>query len=384
MRRLAVLLALPLAWVTAATFAIAQGTAISPAGGDHKVLIRDVASVEGIRNNSLIGYGLVVGLKGTGDKQQTYFTIQTLASILQRMGVEIPPSVVQSTVQVKNVAAVFVTANLPPFARPGMPLDVAVSSAGDARSLEGGLLLLTPLYAADGQVYAAAQGPLVVGGYAVGSAANSKQVNHPTVGRIPNGALIERDSSLDLTKLGHLSLLLNEASFTTVEEVAAAIDKELGSAEAATVIDSRRVEVQKPAPGKGDLPALLARIENLEIRVRRKAKVVVNERTGTVVMGRDVRLGAVSILHGSFSIEVITAYAASQPNPLSGGQTEVLPETKVKATEAPARNVELNEGASVEELVTRLQAIGATARDVVSILQAIKAAGALEAELEVI
>jgi flagellar P-ring protein FlgI len=349
---------------------------------NHKVLIRDVASVEGIRYNSLIGYGLVVGLKGTGDKQQTYFTIQTLASILQRMGVEIPPSVVQSTVQVKNVAAVFITANLPPFSRPGMPLDVMVSSAGDARSLEGGLLLLTPLYAADGLVYAAAQGPLVVGGYSVGSAANSKQVNHPTVARIPNGALVERDSSLDLTKLPRLSLLLNEANFTTAEEVASVINTELANSSAA-VIDSRRVEIQTPASKIGDLPALLARIENLEICVRRKAKVVVNERTGTVVMGKDVHLGAVSILHGTFSIEVST-YGASQPNALAGGQTEVLPETKVKATETPARNVELNEGASVEELVTRLQAIGATARDVVSILQAIKAAGALEADLEVI
>jgi len=350
---------------------------------DHKALIRDVASVEGIRNNSLIGYGLVVGLKGTGDKQQTYFTIQTLASILQRMGVEIPPSVVQSTVQVKNVAAVFVTANLPPFARPGMPVDVLVSSAGDARSLEGGLLLLTPLYAADGLVYAAAQGPLVVGGYSVGSAANSKQVNHPTVGRIPDGGLIERDSSLDLTKLRHLSLLLNDANFSTAEEVATVINNEL-AIPAASVIDSRRVEIQTPALKSGDLPALLARIENLEVRVRRKAKVVVNERTGTVVMGKDVHLGAVSILHGTFSIEVTTTYAASQPNPLGGGQTEVLPETRIKASDTPARNVELNEGASVEELVTRLQAIGATARDVVSILQAIKAAGALEADLEVI
>ena len=350
---------------------------------DHKVLLRDVASVEGIRDNSLVGYGLVVGLKGTGDKQQTYFTIQTLASILQRMGVEIRPSVVQTTVQVKNVAAVFVTASLPPFARPGMPLDVIVSSAGDARSLEGGLLLLTPLYAADGQVYAAAQGPLVVGGYAVGSAANSKQVNHPTVGRIPNGALIERDSSLDLTKLHHLSLLLNEASFTTVEEVATVINREL-AAPVALVVDSRRVEIGIPVPGNADVPALLARIENFEIRVRRKAKVVVNERTGTVVMGQDVRLGAVSILHGSFSIEVTTTYTASQPSPLSGGQTELLPETKLRAVDSPARNIALSEGASVEELVTRLQAIGATARDVVSILQAIKAAGALEAELEVI
>ena len=378
MRRINLRRAIVLCGLTASTLiaADAQNT-------DHKVLIRDVASVEGIRNNSLIGYGLVVGLKGTGDKQQTYFTMQTLASILQRMGVEIPPSVVQTTVQVKNVAAVFVTANLPPFARPGMPLDVMVSSAGDSRSLEGGLLLLTPLYAADGQVYAAAQGPLVVGGYAVGSSANSKQVNHPTVGRIPNGGLIERDSSLDLSKLRHFSLLLSDASFTTVEEVASVINHELASP-SATVIDSRRVEIQTPATGSGDLPALLARIENLEIRVRRKAKVVVNERTGTVVLGQEVRLGAVSILHGSFSIEVTTTYSASQPNALAGGQTEVLPETRLKATESPARNVALNEGASVEELVTRLQAIGATARDVVSILQAIKAAGALEAELEII
>jgi flagellar P-ring protein precursor FlgI len=350
---------------------------------DHKVLIRDVASVEGIRQNSLIGYGLVVGLKGTGDKQQTYFTIQTLASILQRMGVEIPPSVVQSTVQVKNVAAVFVTANLPPFSRPGMPLDVAVSSAGDARSLEGGLLLLTPLYAADGQVYASAQGALVVGGYAVGSAANSKQVNHPTVGRIPNGAIIERDSSLDLTKLHTFSILLNEASFTTAEEVATVINGELATP-AATVVDSRRLEIQMPVAGHPNLPALLARIENMEVRVRRKAKVVVNERTGTVVMGQDVRLGAVAILHGSFSVEVTTTFTASQPSPRAGGNTEILPETKLSTTEAPARNIALNEGASVEELVTRLQAIGATAHDVVSILQAIKAAGALEAELEVI
>jgi flagellar P-ring protein precursor FlgI len=245
------------------------------------------------------------------------------------------------------------------------------------------LLLLTPLYAADGQVYAAAQGPLVVGGYSVGSATNSKQVNHPTVGRIPSGGLIERDSSLDLSKLQHLSLLLNEASFSTVEEVAAVVNHEL-AAPAATVIDSRRVEIQIPVPGNPSLPALLARIENLQVRVRRKAKVVVNERTGTVVMGQDVRLGAVSILHGSFSIEVITTYVASQPNPLSRGETQVLPETSIKTAEAPARNVELHEGASVEELVTRLQAIGATARDVISILQAIKAAGALEAELEVI
>jgi len=374
-----VVLSALIAWPATAQVAAAESE-------NHKVLIRDVASVEGIRDNSLIGYGLVVGLKGTGDKQQTYFTIQTLASILARMGVEIPPSVLQSTVQVKNVAAVFVTARLPPFARPGMQLDVMVSSVGDARSLEGGTLLLTPLYAADGQVYAAAQGPLAVGGYSVGSAANSKQVNHPTVGRIPSGGLVERDSSLDLTKMGNVSLLLNDANFTTAEAVAAAINHELSaaaSAPAATAVDSRRVEI-KGVAGKNDVPALLARVENLEISVKRKAKVVVNERTGTVVMGQDVRLGAVSILHGTFSIEVSTTHSVSQPAPLSNGQTEVTTDTRVSTTEAPARNLELSEGASVEELVKRMQAIGATARDVISILQAIKAAGALEADLEVI
>lgn len=347
----------------------------------HKVLIRDVTMVEGVRDNSLIGYGLVVGLKGTGDKQQTYFTVQTLASVLARMGVQIPSTVLQSTVQVKNVAAVFVTASLPPFSRPGMHLDVMVSSIGDARSLEGGLLLLTPLYAADGQVFAAAQGPLVLGGYVAGSATNAKQVNHPTVGRIPGGALVEHDSSLKLAGLDRLSLLLNDANFSTAEEVARVINQEW-STPIATVVDSRRIEIKLSA---GDsIPAVLAHIENLEIEVHRRAKVVVNERTGTVVLGQDVHLGAVSILHGSFSIEVTTAYSVSQPNPLSNGQTETVPQTKVSANEAPARNVELSEGASVEQLVTRLQAIGATARDVVSILQAIQAAGALEAELEVI
>jgi flagellar P-ring protein FlgI len=349
----------------------------------HRVLIRDIATVEGVRDNALVGYGLVVGLRGTGDKQQTYFTVQTLASVLARMGVEIPASVLQSTVQVKNVAAVFVTATLPPFSPPGMHLDVTVSSVGDARSLEGGLLLLTPLYAADGQVYAAAQGPLVLGGYAAGSGTNSKQVNHPTVGRVPAGGIVERDSALDLTRLSHLDLLLNDADFTTAEQMARAINHELNS-QAARVVDGRRVQVELGPTLAPPIPALLARIENLEIEVRRRAKVVVNERTGTVVFGKDVHLGAVSILHGSFSIEVATTYTVSQPNPLAKGETEVVPETKLKTTEAPARNVQLAEGASVEELVTRLQAIGATARDVISILQAIKAAGALEAELEIL
>jgi len=345
----------------------------------RKALIRDVTSVEGIRDNPVLGYGVVVGLRNTGDKQQTLFTNQTLANILQRMGVQAPAG----TIIVKNVAAVFVTSTLPPFARPGTRLDVTVSSAGDARSLEGGTLLLTPLYAADGQIYASAQGPLTLGGFSEGGGTNAKQVNHPTAGRIPGGALVERDSSIDLSALRKLSLLLNDPNFTTAEAVANGINQEFQH-EIATVADSRRVDVDVTAPDLQKIPAVLARIENLSIEVHHRAKVVVNERTGTVVMGRDVRLGAVSILHGNLSIEVATQFSVSQPFPESKGKTEVVPETNIKAEEAPARRIELAEGASVEQLVNGLQRIGATARDVIAILQAIKSAGALEADLEVI
>lgn len=345
----------------------------------QKALIRDIASIEGVRENSLLGYGMVVGLKGTGDRQQTIFTIQTLANILQHMGVQIPAG----TVIVKNVAAVFVTATLPAFATPGTRLDVTVASVGDARSLEGGLLLLTPLYGADGKIYGAAQGALVVGGYTAGNAGNSKQVNHPTTGRIPAGGVVERDTSIDLHKLERISLMLSDPNFTTAEGVAGAINREFGK-EIASVVDGRRVDIDAASAGAASLPALLARVENLPVEVRRRARVVVNERTGTVVMGKDVRLGAVSILHGNLSIEVSTEFNVSQPSPLSRGQTAVVPETAVKAEEAPARRIELSEGASVEQLVSGLQKIGASSRDVISILQAIKAAGALEADLEVI
>jgi flagellar P-ring protein precursor FlgI len=342
-------------------------------------LIRDVASVEGVRDNPVLGYGMVVGLKGTGDRQQTIFSVQTLANVLQHMGVQIPPA----TVTVKNVAAVFVTASLPPFATPGTHIDVTVASVGDARSLEGGLLLLTPLYAADGKTYAAAQGPLTLGGYTAGGAGNSKQVNHPTVGRIPGGGIVERDSSLDLHTLTRLSLVLNEPDFNTAGEVAGTINKEFGKL-VASVIDSRRVDIDSAAAGSAGIPALLARVQSLTVEVHHRARVVVNERTGTVVMGKDVRLGAVSILHGSLSIVVATELLVSQPNPLSRGKTEVVPEQTVKAEEAPARRIELTEGASVEQLVNGLQRIGATAVDVIAILQAIKAAGALQGELDVI
>ncbi|MGA7685064.1 MAG: flagellar basal body P-ring protein FlgI [Terriglobales bacterium] len=343
------------------------------------VKIGDLTTVEGVRENSLIGYGMVVGLTLTGDSQQTVFTTQTLANILQRMGAQIPPT----TAQTKNVAAVFVTANLPPFARPGTAVDVTVSSIGDAKSIEGGLLLLTPLYGADGQVYAAAQGPVAVGGFSAGRQGTTKQMNHPTIGRIPSGGRVERSLAFDFNRLSPVSLLLRQADFSTAKEIADAINRSFGH-EVASARDGGRVEVVPEGTGIKNLTAILAKIENLVVDVHYRARVVVNERTGTIVMGKDVRLGAVSILHGGFSVEISTAYAVSQPNGLSQGKTEVVPQTEVQAKDSPAKRLEITEGASIEEVVGGLQKMGATARDVISILQAIKAAGALDADLEVI
>jgi flagellar P-ring protein precursor FlgI len=343
------------------------------------VKIRDLTSVEGVRENPLIGYGMVVGLTRTGDSQQTVFTTQTLANIMQRMGAQMPAA----TARVNNVAAVFVTASLPAFARPGTVLDVTVSSIGDAKSLEGGLLLLTPLYGADGQVYAAAQGPIVVGGFAVGGAGASKQINHPTLGRIPEGGRVERSVTFDFNHLSPVSLLLREPDFSTAGKISDAINREFGRA-VASARDGGRVEVDPSATGVANLTALHARIENLTVAVQRRARVVVNERTGTIVMGKDVRLGAVSILHGGFSVQISTEYYVSQPAAQSQGKTEVVPQTEVQAKDSPAKRLEIGEGASIDQLVSGLQSMGATARDVISILQAIKAAGALDADLEVI
>ena len=343
------------------------------------VQIRDLAGIEGVRENPLIGYGMVVGLAGTGDRRQTMFSTQTLGNILLKMGVTIPAT----AVSVKNVAAVFVTASLPPFARPGTQIDVTVSSIGDATSLEGGTLLLAPLYSADGQVYAEAQGPVTLGGYSAGHGGNTKQVNHPTAGRVPNGGLVERDIALDLARLSRIALLVRDPDFRITRDMAEAINHEVG-APMATAVDSRRVELQNMT-GR-PLPELLARLLSLKVEIHPRARVVVSERTGTIVMGRDVRLSAVSILHGDLSIEVTTEYQVSQPSPFTerSGSTVVVPQTNVQAHEETAKHIGLTEGASVEQLVTGLQAIGATARDVVAILQAIKAAGALQADLEVI
>jgi flagellar P-ring protein precursor FlgI len=360
-------------------FSVAAPAADTPEA-KRQVMVRDLATIGGIRENPLIGYGVVVGLKRTGDSQQTQFTTQTLANVLQRLGVQITPS----SVQVRNVAAVMVTAALPPFARPGTNFDVTVSSIGDAKSLEGGVLLLTALHAADGDIYGEAQGPLTLGGYTVGGSTNSKEVNHVTVGRIPAGGTVEKDASISLDKLTTVSLVLREPDFAAARDVMAAINQDFGKS-VATFVDSRRVDVSVAQSGVASVPMLISRVQNLSISIHPPAKVVMNERTGTIVMGGDVKLSPVSVLHGELTVQVTTTFAVSQPAPFSNnGKTEVVPQTDVEAKEGPARSIQLSEGASVEELINGLHAMGATAHDIVAILQAIKAAGGLQAELEVL
>jgi len=360
------------------------GAPVHSEAAAHQARIKDIATIEGIRDNQLVGYGLVVGLRGTGDSSQTVFPAQTLISALERMGITVPQTGANSAsnMQVKNMAAVFVVATLPPFSRPGYKVDITVSSAGDARSLEGGILLMTPLYGPDGQIYAQAQGPLVLGGYMATGGGNTKMSNHPTTGRVPGGALVERAVPFDLKQMRVVSVVLNDADFHTAERMAAAIDNTLG-AKRAHVVDSRRVEVT-PAPDE-EIASLLDKVEGVEVEVYPRARVVVNERTGTVVIGGTVRLQPVSILHGGLSINVISRTEVSQPNPLStGGTTQVVQQTTVQATDKPVNRIDLKEGATVEDLVQELQRTGAGARDVISILQAMKEAGALEADLEVL
>jgi flagellar P-ring protein precursor FlgI len=359
-------------------FAISAFASDSASSTQRQARIKDISSIEGIRDNQLIGYGIVVGLLGTGDSQQTTFPAQTLAATLLRMGVSVPAS----SIRVQNLAAVFVSATLTPFARSGTKLDITVSSAGDARSLEGGLLLMTPLYGADGKIYAQAQGPLIVGGYSVTANGNVKQFNHPNTARVPSGAIVERGIPLELEGRTRFSLLLNDADFRSAEAMALAINQALGRP-AAHVLDSRRVDLSV-ANGE-EIPALLAQVESIEVPVFPRAKVVVNERTGTVVIGGTVVLQPVSILHGGLAVNVVSEFQVSQPNAFSsGGTTQVVQQTRIDAQDKPVNRIELKQGATVDDLVRSLQTIGASARDVISILQAMKSAGALEAEIEVL
>jgi flagellar P-ring protein precursor FlgI len=294
------------------------------------------------------------------------------------MGVSVPAA----SIRIQNLAAVFVAATLPPFAKPGTKLDITVSSAGDARSLEGGLLLMTPLYGADGKIYAQAQGPLVVGGYSVSVNGNIKQFNHPNTARVPLGAMVERGVPLELAGRKEFSLLLNDADFRSAEAMQKAINLELGR-DAARVVDSRQIDLSV-ANGE-DIPALLAQVESVEVPIYPRAKVVVNERTGTVVIGGTVVLQPVSILHGGLAVNVVSEFQVSQPSAFSsGGTTQVVQQTRIDAQDKPVNRIELKQGATVDDLVRSLQTIGASARDVISILQAMKSAGALEAEIEVL
>jgi flagellar P-ring protein precursor FlgI len=343
--------------------------------------LKDLVDIEGVRDNPLIGYGLVVGLAGTGDKQQTVFTNQSLTNMLERMGVIVSPT----AIQVKNTAAVMVTATLPAFAQPGLHIDITVASTGDATNLRGGILLLTSLRAADGQVYAVAQGPVVTGGFVAGRGGGAQTtVNHPTVGRSPNGATVERPAPSVAPKTT-VRLQLRQSDFTTSARIVEVVNKKFASADSpsAHAENSGLVTVAVPQEFAAHTTEFLAQLENLLVDADTAARVVVNERTGTIVLGKDVRVSPVAILHGNLSVEVQTVAMVSQPNPLSGGTTEVVPQTTVQTKEEKARTVVLKQGATVEELVRALSAIGSTPRDIIAILQSLRSAGALEAELEV-
>ncbi len=341
--------------------------------------LKDLVDIEGVRDNQLIGYGLVVGLAGTGDKQQTVFTNQSLTNMLERMGVIVSPT----AIQVKNTAAAMVTATLPAFAQPGLHIDITVASTGDASNLRGGILLLTSLRGADGQVYAVAQGPVVTGGFVAGRGGAQTTVNHPTVGRSPNGATVERPAPSVAPK-NLVRLQLRQSDFTTSARIVDAVNKKFSAASpSAHAENSGLVTVPVPPEFSARTMEFMSQLENLVVEADSAARVVVNERTGTIVLGKEVRISPVAILHGNLSVEVQTVQMVSQPNPLSAGTTEVVPQTTVSAKEEKARTVVLKQGATVEELVRALSAIGSTPRDIIAILQSLRSAGALEAELEV-
>ncbi|MFW5487017.1 MAG: flagellar basal body P-ring protein FlgI [Desulfovibrio sp.] len=340
--------------------------------------LKDIASFKGVRSNQLVGYGLIVGLSGTGDKRGSEFTIQSMVNMLDRMGV----TVNRRDIKPKNVAAVMVTAKMPVSAKPGSPLDVTVSSLGDASSLLGGVLLLTPLKGVDGKVYALAQGSLTLGGFMVEGAAASAQKNITTVGIIPGGATVERAVPFDFNNMNSMTLNMSMADFSTTMQVVNSVNAALGG-KYARAQDVSTVQINVPERFVGNLVPLMASLENLEVRPDGKAKVVVDEKTGTVVLGNDVRLSKVAVAHGNLQVVIAESADVSQPPAFSNGDTVAVPQTDLGVTEQNKRLM-LMEGATLNELVDGLNAIGATPRDLISILRTLKAAGALMAELEVI
>jgi flagellar P-ring protein FlgI len=346
----------------------------------HAVRIKDLASFEGVRDNQLIGYGLVVGLNGTGDSDQTRMQTQSVVNMLERMGVT--TTVIDN--KIKNVAAVMVTATLPPFAKQGNRLDVLVSSLGDAKSIAGGTLLMAPLKGADNQIYAVAQGSILTNSFAFGGQGATAQKNHPTAGRVPNGALVERELPNTLTGKSILNLNLSVADFTTASRIVAAVNDKFKSAVAASS-DPGSVTLTLPGEYANRAVEFVAALERLEVTPDVQAKVVLNERTGTVVMGENVRISTIAVTHGNLSLVIKETPQVSQPAPFSKtGETVVVPRTDLKVVEENRRLMVMPEGASIGDVVRALNLLGVTPRDLISILQAVKAAGALQAELSII
>ncbi len=340
-----------------------------------EVNLRDLVQIEGIRGNQLYGLGLVVGLNGTGDKMK--ITPQMLKNLIAKFNIN--PDI---SIKTKNIASVMVTAELPPFARPGDRIDVTVSSIGDAKSLQGGVLLQTPLKGADGNVYVVAQGPVSVGGFAFQTGGAGTQKNFPTVGRVVRGGIVENNTKTNFVVGGKIRLILRNPDFTTASEIARAINRKFNSI-LADALNPGEVEVNIPLKYKRSPVEFISILENLKVKPHSRAKIVVNERTGTIVIGEDVKISKVAIAHGNISVMIQETPQVSQPPPLSGGTTQTVTQGAVNVAEKKAHFVLLPGEATVKELVDALNDIGATPQDIISILQAIKEAGALHADLEV-
>ncbi|MDQ7833870.1 MAG: flagellar basal body P-ring protein FlgI [Humidesulfovibrio sp.] len=352
---------------------------IAGAAPARAVRLKDIASFSGMRNNELVGYGLVVGLSGTGDGTSNEFTIRSMTNMLEKMGVSVNPA----NLKPKNTAAVMVTAKMPTSARPGSPIDVTVSSVGDAKSLLGGVLLITPLRGLDGRVYAVAQGSMTLGGYSAEGQAATSQKNITTVGHIPNGATVEREVAFQFNKQEGLTINLGGTpDFGTVMQVVNRINASVGG-NMAKAMDGATIQLTIPPRFQNNLVPLMASLENLDISPDSRAKVVVDEKTGTVVLGGNVRLTRVAVAHGNLQIVVAESPNVSQPGAFSGGTTQVTPNSDVKIKEQNNRLL-LMEGATLQELVDGLNSVGATPRDLISVLRSLKTAGSLHADLEVL
>jgi flagellar P-ring protein FlgI len=361
----------------AIVLALATALPVRPAAATSR--IKDLANIEGVRQNQLVGYGLVVGLNGTGDTLNNIpFTKQSLQAMLERMGVNIRGA----TIRTGNVAAVMVTGNLPPFGTQGTRMDVTVSSLGDAKDLRGGTLLVTPLLGADGNVYSVAQGSVAINGFQAEGEAAKVVRGVPTVGRIVNGAIIEREIEFALNRLPNVRLALRNADFTTAKRIAAAVNDYLG-AKSAEPIDPSTVQLTIPAEFKGNVVAFLTEIEQLQVEPDLAAKIIIDERSGIIVMGRDVRVATVAVAQGNLTVTISESPQVSQPNALSRGRTVVTPNSRVGVTEDGKKFALVKDGVSLQQLVDGLNGLGIGPRDLIGILQAIKAAGAIEADIEV-